>query len=162
MCLRNPVKLHDKEPITVYKVFGVSVTNGALESPVTKSKYFELGKKLYAVDNAQNQHISNISMFLNHFSFTYDLFYTNQVIKESENFHGAFHSFKEIEHCKCWAKLHNIFLHYDKYVICKCTIPSDTEYAYSGIVHSNDYAEYPGYASESIIIDEIVYEEEYK
>ena len=146
--------------MTVYKVYGIAIDDGALQSPVMKSRGYELGVKLVAKSRPPGPY-GKLSIYLDHFS--HDLGTNiNDLVEDAQDFHGAFHSFKNLDDAKSWSHRFSIFMHFNKYVICKCTIPADTKYIYEGVVVPYDGYEFTGYASESIILDEIVYEEEYQ
>ena len=167
MCLSNPKRIKTLEPITVYKLFGV-LDSGELASPCQYGHYWKTGERKNAGLTEFQKRMGDYINWMDHFSYrkyedddtrTSEDYFTF-VQKEAKGFHGAYHSFKTYDEALKWAKDNNFFLYFNKLAIGKCTIPDDSEYTYEGVMclHGNTYG---SYASASLILDEIVYEEQY-
>lgn len=162
MCLRNPVKIKPQKAITAYKVLGVDINTGEFVSPITKVADWKTGKEHIGEAHRPTHKFGDreMSLLLDHFSYQVGAQF-DKIVRHSKGFHGAVHTFKTLDEAKAWAKRINMFLDFNSYVICECTIPADSEYVFEGTVEiGNDFLG-EGYASSSVILGEMVYHENY-
>lgn len=123
MCLTNAVKITPKEDIECYKVFKVNrkVLDSDLLSP-RQDKKWKLGR---------TETLRRIE----------PIRYVNQLHQYTVE-GGAYHSYQTLN------DVYSDYFHYPGYVICKCIIPKDSKYVYSGL--NNRDEESKGYASQKL------------
>ena len=168
MCLKKVKRITTDKDIVCYKVFLYFPQDKVLQSPYYWYFEWELGKR-YDIEKPPQEELEKIDrigktddefpVYTRHCSYWMDDGLVDVDEKSVHNF--AFHSYRDglsaALHCRAFnSGLRNNFTD-RKYVVARCTIPKDSKYIFEGSTGSGSEEKENGYASQSLIINDIVH-----
>jgi len=168
MCLKNAKKIKTDKDIVCYKVLLYRSDMDSLWSPFYNKCEWEVGKR-YDIEIPTKEELDEFDrigktdeefpVYTRNCSYLRDSGFVEVAEKSVHNF--AYHSYRDSLSAAILCRAFNSGLRNNftdrKYVVARCTIPKDSKYIFEGSTGSGSEEKENGYASQSLIINDIVH-----